>query len=75
MTSGNITYFVSDDGPAGCSRVCRDLEEVNSARLGRLEEPGLTTTPLLNIHPTMVVPVLVAFGKGTPLACNAALRL
>jgi hypothetical protein len=27
------------------------------------------------MHPTIVVPVLVAFGKGTPLACNAALRV
>lgn len=35
----------------------------------------LTTTPPSNMHPTIVVPVLVAFGKGTPLACNAALRV
>jgi hypothetical protein len=35
----------------------------------------LTTTPPSNIHPTIVVPVLVAFGSGTPLACKAALRL
>jgi hypothetical protein len=27
------------------------------------------------MHPTIVVPVLVAFGNGTPLACNAALRV
>jgi hypothetical protein len=27
------------------------------------------------MHPTIVVPVLVAFGSGTPLACNAALRV
>jgi len=33
------------------------------------------TTPPSYIHPTMVVPVLVAFGKGTPCACKAALRL
>jgi hypothetical protein len=33
------------------------------------------TTPPSNKHPTMVVPVLVAFGSGTPWACNAALRL
>lgn len=26
------------------------------------------TTPPSNIHPTIVVPVLVAFGKGTPCA-------
>lgn len=36
---------------------------------------GLTTTPPSNMHPTMVVPVLVALGSGTPRACNAALRL
>jgi hypothetical protein len=35
----------------------------------------LTTTPLSYIHPTIVVPVLVAFGRGTPLAWSAALRL
>ena len=35
----------------------------------------LTTTPPSNMHPTIVVPVLVAFGKGTPLACKAALRV
>ena len=33
------------------------------------------TTPPSYTHPTIVVPVLVAFGKGTPFACNAALRL
>lgn len=33
------------------------------------------TTPLLYMHPTMVVPVLVAFGTGTPRAWRAALRL
>ena len=35
----------------------------------------LTTTPPSNMHPTIVVPVLVAFGNGIPLACNAALRV
>jgi hypothetical protein len=33
------------------------------------------TTPPSNRHPTMVVPVLVAFGSGTPWAWRAALRL
>ena len=33
------------------------------------------TTPPSNIQPTIVVPVLVAFGNGTPWACRAALRL
>lgn len=33
------------------------------------------TTPPSKIHPTIVVPVLVAFGKGTPWACRAAFRL
>lgn len=35
----------------------------------------LTTTPPSNMHPTMVVPVLVALGRGTPRAWRAALRL
>jgi hypothetical protein len=35
----------------------------------------LTTTPPSNMHPTIVVPVLVAFGSGTPLAWSAALRV
>ena len=33
------------------------------------------TTPPSNIHPTIVVPVLVALGRGTPRAWRAALRL
>ena len=33
------------------------------------------TTPPSNMQPTMVVPVLVALGNGTPWACRAALRL
>ena len=33
------------------------------------------TTPPSNMHPTIVVPVLVALGRGKPCACNAALRL
>ena len=33
------------------------------------------TTPPLNMHPTIVVPVLVALGKGTPWAWRVALRL
>lgn len=33
------------------------------------------TTPPSNRHPTMVVPVLVALGSGTPWAWRAALRL
>lgn len=33
------------------------------------------TTPPSNRHPTMVVPVEVAFGSGTPCACSAVLRL
>ena len=33
------------------------------------------TTPPSKRHPTMVVPVLVAFGSGTPWAWRAALRL
>ncbi len=40
-----------------------------------MEGTELTTTPPSNMHPTIVVPVLVALGRGTPLACNAALRV
>ena len=29
------------------------------------------TTPPSKMHPTIVVPVLVAFGRGTPRACKA----
>ena len=32
------------------------------------------TTPPSNIHPTIVVPVLVALGRGTPLAWRARFR-
>ena len=32
-------------------------------------------TPPSNRQPTMVVPVLVARGRGMPFACRAALRL
>ena len=39
------------------------------------ETGKLTTTPPSYIQPTIVVPVLVALGKGTPRACRAALRL
>jgi hypothetical protein len=80
-TTGNVrsvSYLVSNDGTAGSSRVGSYLE-VKSACLQHLVSQlalcKLTTTPLSNMHPTIVVPVLVAFGSGTPLACNAALRL
>jgi hypothetical protein len=43
--------------------------------LGRLDVRGRTTTPLSNMHPTIVVPVLVAFERGTPRAWRARLRL
>ena len=33
------------------------------------------TTPPSNTHPTIVVPVLVALGRGTPCACRATFRL
>ena len=33
------------------------------------------TTPPSNKHPTIVVPVLVALGRGKPRACKAAFRL
>jgi hypothetical protein len=33
------------------------------------------TTPPSNRHPTIVVPVLVALGRGKPLTCRELLRL
>lgn len=41
----------------------------------KLATRGRTTTPPSYRQPTMVVPVLVAFGRGTPWAWRAALRL
>jgi len=74
------TNLVCNYGTARGSRICCDLSKAELASVfhitlkngGREER---TTTPLSYMHPTMVVPVLVAFGKGTPRACNAALRL
>lgn len=60
-------------------RSCSSLIELRHVQCqmqeGLLDEAVLTTTPPSNMHPTMVVPVLVALGRGTPRACSAALRL
>jgi hypothetical protein len=53
-----------------CDLVCNKLDRETLA-----QGLQLTTTPPSKMHPTIVVPVLVAFGSGTPLACKAALRV
>ena len=66
--------LVGDYGPTGSSGVCSDL----GMKLGSesLEDRAkLTMTPSLNMQPTIVVPVLVAFGRGIPFACRATLRV
>jgi hypothetical protein len=52
-------------------------ERTLSATIGPLVAlvSAAITTPPSKRHPTMVVPVLVALGSGTPWACRAALRL
>lgn len=55
----------------------RRVHKTLSATIGPLVAlvSAAMTTPPSNMHPTIVVPVLVALGKGTPCACKAALRL
>jgi hypothetical protein len=55
----------------------QSIQTRQHAYISRVQGPRklLTTTPLSYMHPTIVVPVLVALGKGTPRACRAALRL
>ena len=52
-------------------------ERTLSATMGPLvaRVSAAMTTPSSNKHPTIVVPVLVALGRGRPFACRAALRL
>ena len=55
-----------------------DVRELTlSATMGPLvaRVSAAITTPPSNRHPTMVVPVLVALGSGTPLAWRARFRL
>lgn len=54
-----------------------DEQRTLSATMGPLVAlvSAAITTPPSNKHPTIVVPVLVALGKGKPFACKAALRL
>lgn len=71
------THLVCYYGSAGCSCIGCNLHGALVYISERVENwfYELTTTPPSNIHPTIVVPVLVAFGSGTPLACKATLRL
>ena len=62
-----FAVLVGDDGPGSGTSVGCYLEK-SEHWLGCLEAGDLTTTPFSYIHPTMVVPVLVAFGRGTPRA-------
>jgi len=78
-----VRYYGAAGGPC----VCCDLEsderyelvlgrrEVGQGQACWISFRGHTTTPPSKIHPTIVVPVLVAFGRGTPRACKAAFRL
>ena len=69
-----FAVLVGDDGARGCSCVGGDLGGGRwfSRMLRGLLRPEmkgqLTTTPPSYMHPTMVVPVLVALGSGTPRA-------
>lgn len=81
-----LAVFVGDDW-AGCgSCIGSNLEKRNRwlrCMLPELREKERdrkritkrTTTPPSYMQPTMVVPVLVALGRGTPRECRAALRL
>lgn len=55
------------------SWVCGTLSATMGPLVARVS--AAMTTPPSNRQPTMVVPVLVALGSGTPWACRAALRL
>ncbi len=72
-----LAVLIGNDGAARGSGIGRNLGNYVRAEMARRwvlkQEP--TTTPPSYMHPTMVVPVLVALGKGTPRACSAALRL
>lgn len=76
-----LAVLVGDDGTTCGSSIGGDLGKHIRADISRRgEERGegggeLTTTPPSYIHPTIVVPVLVALGNGTPRAWRAALRL
>jgi hypothetical protein len=71
-----LAVLVGNDGAGRRSCVGGDLEP-GLARGGHSNRMpcSLTTTPPSKMHPTMVVPVLVALGRGTPRAWRAALRL
>jgi len=79
-----LAVLVGDDRTTRGSCIGSNLEDqvrikvqagCPTATLRSEEICRLTTTPPSYMHPTMVVPVLVALGRGTPLACRAALRL
>jgi hypothetical protein len=53
--------------------MCRTLSATMGPLVARVS--AAMTTPPSYKHPTMVVPVDVALGRGTPLAWRARLRL
>lgn len=75
-----LAVLVGNDGTARGSSISGNLVGMSvdhsapSSKQAR-ERVGRTTTPPSYMQPTMVVPVLVALGRGTPRACKAALRL
>lgn len=69
LRNDGATDLVCYDGAAGGSGICCDLSRqlVIIWRCWRFKNQR-TTTPLSKTQPTIVVPVLVALGRGTPLA-------
>lgn len=63
-----FTVLVGDNGAGGGSGICCYLRDVSLRFCEKGGSLRLTTTPLSYIQPTIVVPVLVAFGRGTPFA-------
>lgn len=63
-----LTVLFQDVLVPGTDTDCSGLHQTLSATIGPLVAlvSAAITTPPSNMHPTMVVPVLVAFGSGTP---------
>ena len=67
-------YLVGYNGTTCCSGICCNLVLVSCNLIDR-QRATRTTTPPSNKHPTIVVPVLVALGNGTPAAWRARFLL
>lgn len=72
-----LAVLVGHDGPASSSRIYFHHQPTvpGSSRNDGKAVPAAITTPPSKTHPTIVVPVDVAFGSGKPLAWRAALRV